>query len=74
MMTKFNTSNRSFEPPATLPYVLPLIKDNINSILLGYFTQLGEFYNANNDTATDFLKMTRIVGIWSENEGRVAMV
>jgi hypothetical protein len=47
----------------TLSYVLPLIKDNINSIQLWYFAQLRLFYNANSDMVMAMLKMPRILGI-----------
>jgi hypothetical protein len=47
----------------TLSYVLPLIKNDINSIQLECIAQLGAFYNANSDMAMDMLKMPRILGI-----------
>jgi hypothetical protein len=47
----------------TISYVLPLIKDNINSIQFEYFAELRDFYNINSDMARDMLKMPRILGI-----------
>jgi hypothetical protein len=47
----------------TLSYVLPLIKDNINSIRLWYSDKFSDFYNSNSDMAMEMLNMPRILGI-----------
>jgi hypothetical protein len=47
----------------TLSYVMPLIRDNINSIQLWRLHDLDHFYNANSDMAMDMLKMPRILEI-----------
>jgi hypothetical protein len=59
-----NTSTNEMDTLlTTLSYVLPLIRDNINSILLYRSAQLRDFYNANSDMAMAMLKMPRILGI-----------